>query len=956
MAAQDSRSDGEASKTPAGGSVAAGVELSALSVESSPTLGEAFTRLLDSLALVVRYDSAALFVLNNGVLIAKSGRGFRDADSLLELTLPLKDYPIDREIVETQRPVVLEDVHLDPRWCPGAPLPDSPLIRAWMGIPLVSSGRTIGMLAVDSHSPGVYGPETLATAQAFVDLASVAVENARLYSEAGRRLRELDAVNRIGEAIRSRLEVEELCTVAGEGLLKIFGAGIVFVALYDEEAGLISTPYFWMENRRWNYPAFPYGSGLSSKIISGKKTIYLSTAGENRASLREAVLRAAEPPKSWLGVPMLAGGEAIGVLSVQSFEEENAFSAEDIRLLETIAATVGAGIANARLFVEAKRRADQAAALAEAGREISESLDLPVVLGRITERAAALLTLDTTAVYLEEEDGSYRATVASGPSAKEVMAYIVAPRKGIIGRVVASGRPEIVNDTMADPRAVFIPGTPEDVGGEKLLVAPLMGRSRVIGAMTVWRGAREAPFRKADLEFLMGLARRAEAAIENARLHERAKDSARRNAELYREARQARAEAEEANRLKSQFLAAMSHELRTPLNSVINFAYLLSAGSEGKLSVGQAELVGRIEDAGKHLLNLINDILDLAKIESGRMELCFEDIEFHHLAEGVLSTAAGLVHGKDVELVEEVPTDLPPIRADRTRVRQVLLNLLSNAAKFTERGRIVLRARAEKNDLVVEVEDTGIGMRPEDLPRAFAEFVQIDGDLDRRAGGTGLGLPLARSFVELHGGKIWARSEPGKGSTFSFSLPLDGPRGFLGSAVPMADIPQAAGATGNPAETEAAGPRLSDEPRVLIIDGDPETAETIARGLEGAYRVERLIDPRLALLRAQALQPDMVILDVMMPRMDGWEILRGLKAEPSTRHIPVVMCTVLNERALAVSLGAADYIAKPVDIGELRSIAARLAPRGGVVLAVDDDADALEILHRALARGSEEAT
>ncbi len=229
--------------------------------------------------------------------------------------------------------------------------------------------------------------------------------------------------------------------------------------------------------------------------------------------------------------------------------------------------------------------------------------------------------------------------------------------------------------------------------------------------------------------------------------------------------------AEEANQLKSHFLANMSHELRTPLNAIINFAYLLNLGAEGEITPGQANLLERIEDAGRHLLGLINDVLDLAKLEAGRLELALEPVDMHPVIAGVLSTARALVGNKPIELREDVSDNLPLVRADPTRVRQVLLNLLSNAAKFTDGGYIVVRAVPDGDWVCFSVQDTGIGISPDDLPKTFMEFVQLDGSLNRQANGTGLGLPISKRFVEMHGGSMWAESQPGVGSTFFFTLP-----------------------------------------------------------------------------------------------------------------------------------------------------------------------------------------
>jgi signal transduction histidine kinase len=739
---------------------------------STLDLDEVLIRILDSIGLVIPVDSCCLFLLRGRSLEARAAIGFKDDSTILGMRLDLDKYPLNRFVIENGTPMVIDDVRLDPRWNPrvdGAP------IRSWMGIPLRVSGEVIGMLAIDSMTPGSYTEDEREVADTFADFAAAAVRNARLFATARRKIEELDAVNKIGAAVASRLEVDRLCEVVGQNLVEIFKVGVVYVALWEEEAGIVRMPFYSHDGRRETFPPFMYGEGLTSQVLRSREPLNI---GEDLATKARTMGGRALPGRealSWLGVPIFSGRRALGVLCVQSYDRENAFSDDDARLLATIASTVGAGIRNALLYEEARRKADEASALADAGREITESLDPDVVLRRIAMRANALLSRDSAALFLVEGDGSLKAVVAVGRQAGELLGFTVPAGAGMVGRVVATGEGLIVNDTGVDPEAIGVPGTPDEPG-EKLIAAPLAVAGRVTGVMAVWRGPSEAVFSRDDLAFLTALARQAAVAIENARLHRRAMDEAHRSAALYESASVARAEAEEANRLKSRFLANMTHELRTPLNSIINLAYLIQEGYDEPLPPDVGDEAARIEAAGRHLLGLINDVLDTAKIEAGRMDVRIEESDFREVAETVLAAASGLERSPGVELRDEVPEGLPRVFADRTRLRQVLFNLLANAVKFTPGGHVTLRAKASGRELVVEVEDTGIGIDPADLPRAFAEFVQLDDDMDRRVGGSGLGLPLARHLVELQGGRIWAESRKGSGSTFSFSLPLAEPR------------------------------------------------------------------------------------------------------------------------------------------------------------------------------------
>jgi CheY-like chemotaxis protein/nitrogen-specific signal transduction histidine kinase len=393
------------------------------------------------------------------------------------------------------------------------------------------------------------------------------------------------------------------------------------------------------------------------------------------------------------------------------------------------------------------------------------------------------------------------------------------------------------------------------------------------------------------------------------------------------EARAAREVAEQANRMKSQFLANMSHELRTPLNSIINFTRILLVGTRGPVTEGQSDYLNRVRHSGEHLLGLINDILDLSKIEAGRMELFKENLSIGELIHSVHSTALGLTKDKPIKLHHELAPGLPPIEADRTRVRQILLNLLSNAAKFTDQGEIIIRVERSGAQLVLSVTDTGIGIPDGHLNTIFEEFRQVDSDSDRAYGGTGLGLAISRRFVELHGGRIWAESTIGSGSTFYFTLPL------AASVEPVA-----------PVAPEPSNPIQPDGPTILVIDDDESAIEIISTYLRpDGYRVVKVTDSRHALAQARLIDPAAIILDVFMPHKDGWEILTELKADPELASVPVVLYTIADEQRLGYHLGASAYLLKPIDEQHLRQTLSQLVAPSSTIVVIDDDANALEI-------------
>ena len=438
--------------------------------------------------------------------------------------------------------------------------------------------------------------------------------------------------------------------------------------------------------------------------------------------------------------------------------------------------------------------------------------------------------------------------------------------------------------------------------------------------------------------------------------------SERRYREQAEELRAANQRLEEYNRLKAEFVANMSHELRTPLTAIIGFAQLaqLTSGGNGEMPKRYADAFERILRNGQHLLALINDVLDVSKIEAGRMKIHREHIDLVEVVQDAFAELQSLAERKGLEYRLRVPDRLPLAYTDPLRVRQVVINLLSNAAKFTARGRVEAELVAHgREHFRFVVKDTGIGIEEQSLPIIFERFRQVDGSMTRAASGVGLVLSIVRQIVDLLGGEIEVTSKVGEGSTFTVTMPLSAPEENArdGEEAPQFVAGASAQGAARASEPDAWGEEEATDDRavVIVIEDDEDAAALLSGTLERAgYRVLTAPTGAEGVRLAREHDPVAVTLDVMMPEMDGWRVLQAMRADRRLASIPVIVCSIVDNRPLGYSLGASDYLLKPVDPQTLTDTLDRVSVRGthtdgdGYVLVVDDEHGVRELLTTAL--------
>jgi signal transduction histidine kinase/CheY-like chemotaxis protein len=756
-------------------------------------------------------------------------------------------------------------------------------------------------------------------------------------SEVAQRNHELTILQSAGVAITSRLDLRYVLDTVVHEMAKLLDVEYCTISEWNEVDNTVTEiaqygPQGWGDATSkavsFDLSAFPVTRLVLEEQIPAQMTI-----SQPNLDPAEYKYMQEDEIKTQLLLPMVFQRRVLGLVELQDSRVERTFSHHEISLVKLLANQAASAIENARLYDDLRQHVAELTILNEISQAMISTLDLQKMLSIATDHILQLLEAAMTSVafYYDEGDKHLWFVSASGKGT-DIRGKRIPLAQGFMSWVIEYGKIALIHDLSKDPQFsndLLL----DEVTGLKtrsVLCVPLQTKYRTIGIIVAINKAH-GYFDEGDVRLITLIAAPAAAAIENAQLFEQAQREiaerqraeaaleeerallALRVRERTAELSKANAELARASRLKDEFLAGMSHELRTPLNTILGSSEILQAGVFGELNEKQQRYAHNVEESGRHLLSLINDILDLSKVEAGKLELEIGPVSIQSVCEASLRLVKQLAYKKQLKVSTAYNNRITVLQADERRLKQILVNLLSNAIKFTpEEGEIGLEVSENPENQIVHftVWDTGVGISQEDMPHLFQPFVQLDSSLARQQTGTGLGLSLVSRLTELHGGGVSLESEVGQGSRFTISLPYAGPTTII-NRIEIEFEDEATYALNSVRKR-----RAGEQPLILLADDNEDNINMILEFLQAqGYQVTVARNGNEAIERAQEEKPDVILMDIQMPGIDGLAATRRLRADTNLANVPVIALTALampGDRERCLSAGANEYLSKPV--------------------------------------------
>jgi len=926
-------------------------------------VGDKIRDVFDTQGIAIAYYDREKNYINNQYYLFK---GKRIYDYGFELGKGLTSH-----VIQTAQPLLINENAIERYKELGAvfaPSETEDSAKSWLSIPLITGGQVNGTIRLENYErENAYTESDVSLLQTLANSMSVALENARLFDETNRLLKEteqrtaeLSVINSVQEGLVREMNAQSIFVMVGDRVCSLFPeTQTMVIRTFDHETGLEHWQYAIEKGIRLNNESQPLIWANKQIMVTKKPFLINENYIETAKKYGSPGVSKGQPPKSAVFVPMIVGDEVKGSLSLQNVDKENAFNEADVRLLATVTNSMSVAIENARLFDEtthllaqAKQRATELSTVNNISKALASQLDADGLIKLVGDQLKdlfkanivylALLNKKNNIIYFPYQYGDNLTPMKLG--------------KGLTSNIILSGEPLLINKDV-DEKAGQLGLQRVGIPAASYLGVPIPVGDEMIGVLSIQSTEHENRFNENDLRLLSTIASSVGVALKNAQLFEDVQQ-AKMEAEL------ASKTAEKANEAKSAFLSTVSHELRTPLTSVLGFAKIIKKRLEEKIfptldktDPKTEKIVDQISEnlkvvisEGERLTHLINDVLDLAKIEAGKMEWNQENVSLAEVIERAIAATTSLFDQKDIKLIKHIDSDIPTIIGDADKLIQVVINLFSNAVKFTNSGSVTCTLSHINDEVIVSIADTGIGIAKEDFGAVFEQFKQVGGDtLTDKPKGTGLGLPICKEIVEHHGGRIWLESKVGKGSTFSFALPL------IPAGPKNKDTPIHLNELMKQLKEQMVFSKLKIDGKnatILVVDDDDSIRSLLHQELSDAgYIIEEAKDGKMALESIRKNRPDLIILDVMMPEINGFDVAAILKNDPQTMDIPIIILSIVQDKARGFRIGVDRYLTKPIDTVKLFEEVGSLLEQGKSkkkVMVVDEDSSAVRSLTEVL--------